>query len=358
MGGAVALGITFTGAGGKYYADDPLFWPRQLLNEVTHPKCEQVSAEVEKQVAEQVAKPPKDPVLVQLEQDYESGRLDDAGYQQRYMQWVRTTAERDGLHVVDPRPYMAEVAEANTADEVLSALSGYTRPYGFSVTMPHKADLRDAGNPTFVREGEVDIETLRQAGSDLLDILYPLPAELMRAVDVNGIRIVSELEAVDGGAAVGTFKPAGEADTRTGIIYLPLKALHRGLSADQVIAPEDSGLRKILAHEIGHRLDGKLCGPDAAVDEAYTGYNTPDFTYGSKWDERVGRKNVLDSYGARDPLEDKGRQYERILPGLDPKIRGEGTVIREKNALLLGRLEEKVPGIARYLSELGELNAG
>lgn len=351
--GILALAVGATAGTGEYYADDPLMIPRNLVDVAVYQGAAPVDQKITSMI-DHLAHEPSDPAYVKLGKKLDDATLSPHASKQEktkayktfiddYTEYSMSKAAELGLHISDYRPYIQRVDNAKTFEQTLQAFQDYGKTLGLDINLHTHKDLKDLGiDVTPIDPMEIQFDDKLKNGiiSFITEMAF-IPKELYDFTDIKEVRIVSSL-GVMGNSVVGDFQPAGEANCMSGILYIPLDSLYTGQLG-------------LFGHEMAHRLDYKMNGSSTVGqrrDVHFVRLNRPDFRYGVS--PKPGDDNVSTEYGATNPKEDKAMLMESMLSGADSTLlNSHSPVIRAKYRMLLGRLEQHVPGIAKYLMHAG-----
>jgi len=252
----------------------------------------------------------------------------------RYPTFARQEAERFGLRLSNPAREIAAVRRARTAAAVLRALNAYTSPhFGFTVSLLPRPVASEAGVRALpVRRGRESFAELRAGSQAFMRYLSLVPTGLVAYSGLQHFTLVGALHDSLGNIDEGAAVP----DERT--IYLTL----RTFSTD---------VRATASHELGHLLDAAVCGGVGgwSNDPQYAALNPPGFMYLLAFNS----EDVASEEGGLSVVEDKASEFENMLGGLQKRFfDSDNAVLRAKYRLLLARLEEHVPGSARYYAAM------
>lgn len=259
--------------------------------------------------------------------------LDQPGYENAIggldWQYSKQQAENYGLTLVDSKPHVVEISELglepSSVDKILAILNDFSSHFGFSVDIPEENIVVDESPKYYALSREsIDLEYFKRRALKFVSFFSFIPVELVR---LSGMKHMVLVDAIASGAA-------GVADNNRKSIFIA-----RGYFNNNVIA-----------HEMSHLIDAELCGTAAGEDSEFRKLNPKGFKYGQK-DEKWIDKAVVDIYGQEGGvLEDKAtmlariiHQYERLELDFLP------VEIKSKLALILDRLEERIPYITPYL---------
>lgn len=245
----------------------------------------------------------------------------------KYWPYAKNRAEKYGLTLIDSRPHnIREISEASSADQVLAKLNDFTSQYGFSVDIPTEEGV--VGEFTYypLSRESIQLEDLKERANRFLRFFSFIPVELVRLSGMEHMVLVDDFNDVG---------VAGLADSHTRSIFVEFGSFDMNLTI----------------HEMSHLIDGVICGDAADEDSEFRELNSKGFQYG-EGDERWLYKTMVDMYGQINPLEDKATMMVNIVDGLWPQDYNLSPAIKSKFALLLARLETKVPHIVAYLRSL------
>jgi hypothetical protein len=251
-------------------------------------------------------------------------------------------AEQAGLGIINTEDILVSIEHATSVEDIVAAFDTFTQEFGARTSMAAnwypKGDL------------EAGTQLLKHRMKSLIEKISVVPKELLVLSGIESIHfteMMSPLKTTKG-QVVGTA--SGQANIDEGRIELSL---------DRIMA--DFNYIKTALHEVGHVLDGKLCGGKGAAesDTAFLRLNRPPFEYdfdravqsivaeGQVSTEVFG---VARTYGLRGPLEDKATFFEEMLAGVNFGLANSNDmIVRDKYHFLLARLEEAIPNIAPYL---------
>jgi len=249
-------------------------------------------------------------------------------YDKVYQHYAAERAEANGLHLADPEASLEAVLRAKSNDEIMTALNGYTEQLGFEFTFDtHVSGAADKLIP--VDYANLDPRVMRVAADRLIRQLHVIPKEVFELADLKHFCVAERL--TDEG-------DIGETFAEHQAICVTMDDLYNANYA-------------VIGHELGHALDFALLGDNAWDDSEYMKHNPTDFRYGDENSPNI-KITVAYKYGANNVVEDKGVMFGNMLSGLNPALMADQGVLGYKYRLLLGRLEEKIPGISKYLSEI------
>ena len=250
--------------------------------------------------------------------------------------YIKKQAEAYNLTLVEIKPYLELLEDADNVHQVLSVLNAYTQELGFEIGIPNDEEV-DADLCETIDPKKINVEEFKDGVVVFMNGLYRVPKEIIELSGLKSLHLVS---------SITSQKVERES-----------AAVVDGDSLEVCMTLEDFRIDGAVYsyHEIGHLLDGVLVGEDEAdEDEEFDSLNPDAFEYG---DEARFKGVTLTSYGAIDRIEDKGVFYEEILGGLTPKVfRSPFFVIRKKGFLLLGRIEKRVEGYTAYLRAISLLD--
>jgi hypothetical protein len=344
----VAVGLVLASiipALGQDIAGEPEFFPRLAFEFLADQDCVNLDENISIKIAEKLNSP-DDPELVRLYTDLMrfSHIQDPIEINQTYEAlagFQKKQAEKYGITLVDPHPFLQRLDASKDTQELLEVTNDFTNEYGinFEIRPPYllkdntifferltQEDLRYGNFKSFV---SVFVKSMSQN----------IPLEVAHLAKNRTIIPVKNISIID---LSNPLSPRpdyeGAANSGTGITYLDY----------DITNPKDMG--ETLRHEIGHHIDGTICGDIGSLrDSEYIGFNPPGFSYGKTKDE--SHKVVTSSYGGTKPKEDKAEMYEVLLGGMIG-FDEHSPVIRSKYEILLARLESNIPGIADYIRSI------
>lgn len=260
----------------------------------------------------------------------------------------RYHADKAGLTSLEVDDVLFSLEHVTSVQDILAAFNSFTREFGAGTTMA--ANWRPEG------DAEAGTKLLADRMKSLVETMAVIPKELLELASIKSVHLtemMSPLETSDG-KVVSTA--AGQAYIDEGRIEL---------SPDRLMT--DVNYVKTVLHEIGHVLDGALCGglTAAANDTAFLALNRPPFAYDydravqsivAEGEDTRDVFGVARTYGLRNALEDKATLFEEMLAGVNFDLANStDMILRDKYHFLLARLEEATPGIAAYLVAIGLL---
>lgn len=356
-------------AGGEYYADDPLFVPNQIIDIATNYGAEPVDPAIVRMINKRASEPtpapldklhksldkaatkaydPNPELLTLAERSTIAAKRKHGAktwdelfrdYKNDYFDYCIVQAEHFGLHISDSRPFAQRLDQAQSAEDAIEILQHYTKTLGIDTRLHTDKDLKDIHMPIepLTSEPIKMNDELKQGIASFMFSMSFAPKELYDFAQIKEIRIVQSLGAMDN-SVVGKAIRSGEANPITGILYLPIQYLYDGSFENAM-------------HETAHRVDYRMNGNSligTQRDRNFTKLNQKAFRYGTRTTST--NSNVAETYGATDPWEDKAVLMQTMLNGLDEKLLySRSPVVRAKYRLLLGRLEQNIPGYAQYL---------
>ena len=260
-----------------------------------------------------------------------------------YLDLTQEVAPKYGLHLIDPTERVKRLQSADNVQAVLDELQSHMGDLGIPIVLHETLDSKDArvdAEPFDPNSLEMSQDLIDGVSSFIYSTSY-VPKELYEFIDIKEIRIVDTFKPTDN-PIVGEFTAAGKAMMDDGIIYLPKSYLLQG----------DFDL---IMHEVSHLLDYRLNGDsyDATYeDQEFTALNKEEFDYG---DPNEDMSDMVALYSATNPVEDKATLMETMINGLSRVyLYHENPIIRNKYRLLLGRIEQNVPGYSQYMLSIIE----
>jgi hypothetical protein len=253
--------------------------------------------------------------------------------------------------------YTARLKAAQDIPSMVSVLDNFTQhEYGFQADMSSES-LEDAASPRrlidfkssplptgarFIIESQQSKEDFnnyfRNGMLHIIEALGTLPKPLIKLADIKSLALLTRDQAAT------TEKLSNEVVLGDADVYKrKLQIYPSALTADR--------LPRVLAHELGHLLDTSECGVlESQRDSAYQDNNTFSLMYGNQ-NSYGADWNTVSPYGATNVAEDKAELYSYLLTGevSYTGIQNAPEPIRSKAELLLGRLENRLPGISNYL---------
>ena len=302
--------------------------PATLQVEPVEPEiCPPIDANVATQVARKLKLPaPTD--LPTMNPEFRFNEWER--FQQEYHAYASERAQAHGFELVDDYIARHKIKDAPDVDGILLALNGYTQEIGFNVVMRSPA----SGGMLPVDEAK-----FRFGADAMVTWLHFMPLELLETIDVKSVTINEAMAPMDN-PVIGHAETAASMGMASGEMNMSMATFYGSDFST-------------FNHELGHRLDYKTCKGNAFDDKEFKALNTKNFEYGKPKTADL-HLNVYDPYGATSAVEDKATLYAQMLNGLKFSMANERPDrINEKYVFLLDRLDQKLPGIAAYLSELG-----
>lgn len=249
-------------------------------------------------------------------------------------------ASENNLTLVDDEPFIKRLHDLKNPNpyNLTEILNDFTMEYGFGSEISQNQIWQEKINVSFHQEelsdpNTIDIAKYKRGIESLIANIHRIPREIIVSSGIKKLKITGTREQIDN-PILGQVHVAGEVDPLLRTLYLPVETVY---SRDF----------NTVVHEFGHLLDFEQCGFTGAFsDTELSDLNPKDFVYGQK--ESVGKVAVTDSYGATSALEDKATLYADIL-NTNALSYISSEAVASKYKLLLARMEQEVPGSARYL---------
>ena len=281
-------------------------------------------------------------LIDQLEVKDELERKVGVSIYSHYWNRLRETALKYGFTLVDHKPYVDALEEADSIDKIVSVVNNFFLNYGITIKIPNS--LAEADNREEIKlidKTLVDPDQTKKGMEHLMLYFGKLPVELIKIAEVKTLRLFQELGELEN-PIVEHGEIEGIAYRHTPVIDVSLNSIYRNAFA-------------VVSHELGHHFDFRLTKPNCDNDRSFTTNNPSDFRYGIRRDDLAGI-GYLDPYAQTDEVEDKATFYGDILGGFSKGKSYIRSVYFEnskgKYANLLSRLDEVLPGIADYLIEI------
>lgn len=350
--------VAVTGVVHKILFDDPMAAPKLAIEYAAGKGCEKPT----RQELSAVRTLLENPEAVYVAAKKDAGDLDEWSLE-------NDTANKYGLTLVETSSYMKRIDEAGSEAEVTEVVDDFMGSYklGFAVEDPMAVKEVDKTMSQTVVAGEVSIilsedlpfvvpseprkddeaaihdprpsrlNTFRGAAKDFVDNIGRLPVEVVVLAKASSIDVKDDL--TDG--SLGRYVPDG-----SGEIQLAEESF---LDGDQ----------SVVTHELTHAIDYGLCHLlGSQRDPEFRGLNPPGFRYGQDNVKKSDMRSFAEPYGTVDVLEDKATVGEGLLTALFPETLTQSPAILAKSALLLARIEHRVPGAGRYIATLSSYYLG
>lgn len=332
---AGAIAIAMTMIGGEYYARDPLFVPRVGLEYIANPDGNEVSVEAITTVEYNLSHP-DNAGLIEIGRQLSSQGDDEISFEQwlvRYDKYCEEKAADAGIELVDADPYKDKIKKAKTTDEVTAITDLFCENYGFDFELGENATIKDTGiiaEP--IKKSDMKIGDYKKGAINFVGALGQCPVELVKLADIDSFEVVESF--VNPNAAA-------MANPISGKLYINYETM------------TNSDFEPIM-HEISHRLDSVISGiVGMSTDKEFSELNPSDFEYGRK-NSSKNKEVVCVEYGSTNIKEDKATYMQTMINGLDQDLAySKNPTIRAKYRLLLARLEQRIPGVTKYLVSVG-----
>lgn len=335
--GLAATAVIGSGVTGKLYADDELLFPKVAVGFVTNGDCDTSVSPSDLLTAHQTMTSSYSDSVASG--SYHPGRSES---DQSYKERVIDEAKKRGLTVIDNDPAFKKLKTADSVDEVLSVVNSYTSNFDLKVELAESTDFKDIGygiEP--VKKEDIDLKEFKKGAANLLWSFTYLPTEVVKESGMNTLKVTESIK--PDVPFVPMYEPDPPLSTNpvTGIIYTTRNTFYRVSSSEYF-------------HEIEHGLDKKECGLWGMLrDPEFHDLNPKGFKYGKENKDALF-KTVAASYGQKHVIEDKATVSELLFSGFAKALyQYESPVIQQKQALILARLEKKVPNITEYISAIG-----
>lgn len=325
----VVLGGTVLGTS-HFLTGSPLAVPRQVASYMTDDDCGTTDA-AEVQRASRIVGSADEPSIAVLDrvQSDEHRRLLRSRVVQR-------AANRHGLTVVDNRPYLSALKEAESVSEILRVFNTFSAKYGFELELhTGESTVLDRLDGTYpVRDG-VDVDAFRKGAIWNVERMSLMPIELAHYAGVRKVDLFGRVESK--GVPKGGLTSSGSTAIR-----LRLDHFQAGPS--------------ILLHEFGHHIAMQWCGiAGEARDTEIAKLNEPGFVYGRTGGQSL--RGVAEPYGAESVAEDTATILEDLVAGLDSEVfHPRSDELGQKYDLWLSRLDQAVPGFVEYQRSISTNN--
>jgi hypothetical protein len=333
--GAIATAATaLLGGAGKAYAGDWLMIPRAGVDRVLHDQAPNVpDAEVQRIVS--LLNQPQNPELTQLHKKVEKLPKDQGtAFDQELHNFYNQQAKKYGLHLANIPSYNSRLKEAKNIDEILSITNELTHQYGFSVSIPEHTGIKDLGEGVHtLNRQKVSLNDIRWSAECIVNGLELIPLEVGKHLHLKTFDIVDSLHPFMGSEAGGLHNSA------THVNYIDFVGNDGDVNA--------------VEHEMGHEIDEDTVGEYGMNnDPSFSRYNPKGFRYKAGqiyWtpDGSYGKNPaIVEDQGSRNVEEDKATYYNFIFDSWKPGMRG--SIMKEKLAVLLARLDKLAPGYAEF----------
>lgn len=335
------LAILFTtgslipGAMSWYISDDPSLMHRAAIGYFVDRDCTGTP---------QVRQETVNDILDYARSDTRHG-YDDLNYEavdENYVEKIIQSAEKHNFKLIDYRPYLEAIEQAENIEAANDVLSNFTSHYGFSVSLHNSLDRKDTlSNVSPLELDKLELDEYKKGAESLMQSLFYLPPELVKYANIEELRIVESIK-----------EGSGLTDLGSEIIYLD----------KETFLSEGGEDRKVMYHETFHLVDGRYCGlwgrerDDKFKDLNPAGFQYSHSAYANNAITEAARSSTFSDYGTSSITEDKADTAAEILNGLDSLIINTGSDIKDgKVKLLLGRIEAIVPGFTSYFADISTL---
>jgi hypothetical protein len=338
IGAAAAAGTAVTAnIAGQVYAHDPSLGPRIGLQYALGETCAPVSQDQINPILERLKLPPSQSAerLARMgnSQNYEHAMFDYADQQ----------AAANNLHLAGYFPYIEELSQAKSFDQMLKAMNDFMAQYNITFKVPATMGVKDllmGAEPLDAARFQSNPKQLSSFKTGLartMEAIAVVPKEVLAYSRLAEVKLTGKISPIIESQGLNA---AGQANPLTNIMYIRASLM----DAD------------IFIHELGHHLDYQNCGLYGLDhDPGFTSLNPAGFHYGRQTQISMLKyeTDVTDDYSFSAPMEDKADDYASFLNGFVPEeVSNEGTVLRDKLVYLLADLNEHVPGIAAYINAL------
>ncbi|PIR79656.1 MAG: hypothetical protein COU25_04140 [Candidatus Levybacteria bacterium CG10_big_fil_rev_8_21_14_0_10_35_13] len=271
--------------------------------------------------------------------------------------FAKEQAEINGFTLVDESKYLEQINEAQTFDEVLEAVNGYTQNYSLKITMPESDGIEDIPIRYFgVDKNKLDISVFKEISQDLLRKLYYIPPEIVRNADISEIKIIDSIyhimlnhlyetttfyEGLKNETNSSPY-PGGFYNPVVNIIYVGLNDLKNYKFTGRVL------------HELSHAFLFKICGLYGTFnDKEFAALNPEGFSYGDGKSLREYKDISSNKFGYQNELEDSAYIMGDLILTFPPNDMDTiPPVLQKKVSLLIARIEQSIPGFAKYWRSL------
>lgn len=253
------------------------------------------------------------------------------------MDRARRIARNNDVTLIDAKPHIEMLDEADTAEDVLVIMSDYAEEHGIKFGLVTGEE--GSGVVQLAQEDidAVDLKALRTTARRFIASLSIIPKELSEYVGITEIKIAKDLgderNPIDGVVPI-----LGKVDGET---------LYYRFDVFREFAPE------ALTHEYAGIAMDKLCeGRDQ--DPAWESLNPAGTKYGEK---PLVKEVFVYERGAASLEDDRNTVAEATLAGLDERTTERSSPAQAKAVELVNRLGTVIPGLPQFLVELTDLQA-
>lgn len=355
----VLAAVALTGLINKICFDDSMATPKLAVEYAAGKGCEKPTH----QELSAVTAVLEDTESVYASINSEAGYMDERGLE-------RVTAKKYGLTLVDTSSYMNRIDKSESEAEATKVVDDFMAGFDIDFSVQDARDVKEidgaiaeailVGERSIVFSEDLpvvvpsepykddqaatddpepsELDTFRGAAKDFVNNVGRLPVEVVALAKVSSIDVNDELR--DGKA--GYYWPVGP-----GEIQISEEAFLGG------------GAKNTATHELTHAIDVGLCQFwGSRRDAEFRALNPPGFRYGQ---DNVKKDDLLsfdEPYGMENIREDKATVGESLLTALFPESITQSPAVLAKGALLLARIEHRVPGAGKYIATLNSYYLG
>lgn len=339
-----AATIALTGVAGKAIDNDPLFLPRVAAERILHNQAPEVPDSQVQQIVHMLNQP-QNPELAALDKESIHMKPEDfTGYspwEKRLHSFYSQEASKYNLHLIDVPAYDERIDKASGLDEILDIVNEAARQYRFGVNLPEHVGIIDQfmEGAKAIDPKKVSLKQVRWDAQAIINGLQLIPIELGRHLNLKEINLYKSIQPLiaDGGGTIGADQSRWENKINMG---------------------SEDGNVNAVEHELGHQFDDATVRPfGMGNDPSFTRYNPKKFKYGNGSSPTLGYPGaaIVEDYGKSNVMEDKATYYNFIFSGGNDrgeKLGRHDTVVREKMAVLLARLDKLAPGYAKFFANV------
>lgn len=266
---------------------------------------------------------------------------------------LKELATEHGLTIMDPSPYQEGLDVADTNQKVMDTLSNYLSNFSIQVSVPSQSAAEDEQIPIGEWQDldDVELADLKHFSETIFALFSFIPTEVTKFAELEHIKLVRSINFDENQIHRPGETVSGMTNRITRIFYVSMKSVEE----DDIYYGTGYALIDVLTHEFSHLLDAKLCKSRLYVqdDPSFESPNPKNFHYGSEnnYEKNIELNRFQTAYGTNSVLEDKAEYYKLILNGSFPR-NGESKVTVDKFIELVARLEQHIPGVLGYYSQL------
>ncbi len=342
---AISLGVT--------YASSKLTGKPLLLSQIGSDYITSVPQLVGEYINQDDCNITHPTVRTEVRQIFESDRTNPEGIAD-FHDLVQASAKENGLTLVDERPFVDAIDKAESFEQVLEELNAYSQHHNMTFSIPDAFEKRDfPANYTTLDLKTFDLAKFKSMTTGLLNDLYYVPIEFSGFADRLNIKIVDKIDlelllALAPDMSIREQLRESKKITEAGAFTNPI-------TKNVYVYPRHLSSRAFssrILHEKSHAFMFKYCGILGAIeDNEYARLNPSGFRYNDGESYEEFPNITTDKYGYEAVFEDAAYTMGDII--LSRKIYNAlSNTEREKLLLLLSRIDQVIPGYAKYWKTL------